>query len=448
LDQIPLSLLIGALIALLVLSAFFSMSETAMMAANRYRLRHRAKEGHLGAKLALKLLARLDRLLGVILLGNNLVNVAAAALVSLVSLRLFGNDEWMLGALTLLLTFAILVFAEITPKVVGASHADLLSEGLSFVFTPLIRLLYPAIWFVNLFVTALLRLFGLSLRPAADAEKLTPEELRTLVMESRELIPAKHGSILMNLLDLGKIRVEDVMTPRGGVEILDVDAAWEEIRDRLAASRHARLPVCRESLDHLLGVLPTRQALARIAEPEFERNALLAQLLPPYYIPVGTSLIAQLGFFQENRQRLGFVIDEYGEILGLVTLEDIVEEIVGEFATALPGVTRQFVWDAEGGVMVEGSQTLRELNRKLGLDFPLNGPKTLNGLILEQLEDIPETRVSLKLHGVAVEVVQTQNKSVKIARIYRPDSQGFRGQGFRGQGFRGQKTEDRVPEDR
>jgi Mg2+/Co2+ transporter CorB len=424
LDQkIPLSLLVGVLIALLALSAFFSMSETAMMAANRYRLRHRAREGHLGAKLALKLLARVDRLLGVILLGNNLVNTAAAALVSVISLRLFGNDEWMLGALTLLLTFAILVFSEITPKVIGAAHADLLSEVLSFVFTPLIRLLYPVIWFINLFVAALLRLFRLSAHPAANAEKLTPEELRTLVMESRELIPAKHGSILMNLLDLGKISVEDVMTPRGSVEILDADDAWEEIRNRLVASRHAHLPVCRESLDHLLGVLPLRQVLPRVAEAEFERNALLAQLLPPYYIPAGTTLIAQLGFFQENRQRMGFVVDEYGEILGLVTLEDIVEEIVGEFASALPGASRQLLWDAAGGVMVEGSQSLRDLNRKLGLDFPLDGPKTLNGLILEHLEDIPETRVSLKLHGITVEVIQTQDKSVKIARIYRPENE-------------------------
>ncbi|MDR1349783.1 MAG: CNNM domain-containing protein [Zoogloeaceae bacterium] len=421
-DQIPLSLLVGALIALLALSAFFSMSETAMMAANRYRLRHRAREGHLGAKLTLKLLTRLDRLLGVILLGNNLVNIAAAALVSLISLRLFGNDEWMLGALTLLLTFAIVVFSEITPKVIGAAYADLLSEVLSFVFTPLIRLLYPAIWFVNLFVAALLRLFGLSPHPAANTEKLTPEELRTLVMESRALIPVRHGNILMNLLDLGKISVEDVMTPRGGVEILDVDAAWEEIRDRLVASHHARLPVCRESLDHVLGVLSVRQVLPRIAEPEFDLNALLAQLLPPYYIPAGTTLIAQLGFFQENRQRFGFVVNEYGEILGLVTLEDIVEEIVGEFTTALPGAPRQLFWDATGGVMVEGSQSLRDLNRKLGLDFPLDGPKTLNGLILEHLEDIPETRVSLKLHGVTVEVVQTQDKSIKIARIYCPES--------------------------
>jgi Mg2+/Co2+ transporter CorB len=424
LDQIPLSLLVGALIALLALSAFFSMSETAMMAANRYRLRHRAKEGHLGAKLTLKLLARLDRLLGVILLGNNLVNIAAAALVSLISLRLFGNDEWMLGALTLLLTFAILVFSEITPKVIGAAHADSLSELLSFVFTPLIRILYPVLWFINLFVAALLWLFRLSPHPAAHTEKLTPEELRTLVMESRELIPAKHGTILMNLLDLGKISVEDVMTPRGNVEILDVDGAWEEIRERLAVSRHAHLPACRESLDHLLGVLPVRQALSCIAETDFTRNELLAQLLPPYYVPAGTTLIAQLGFFQENRQRLGFVVDEYGEILGLVTPEDIVEEIVGEFASALPGASRQLHWDAAGGVMVEGSQSLRDLNRKLGLDFPLDGPKTLNGLILEQLEDIPETRVSLKLYGVTVEVVQAQDKSVKIARIYRPGDQG------------------------
>ncbi|MDR0673952.1 MAG: CNNM domain-containing protein [Zoogloeaceae bacterium] len=411
------------MIALLALSGFFSLSETAMMAVNRYRLRHRAREGHLGAKLALKLLARLDRLLGVILLGNNLVNIASAALVSLISLRLFGNDEWMLGAMTLLLTFAILVFSEITPKVIGAAHADLLSELLSFVFTPLIRLLYPVIWFINLFVAALLRLFRLSPHPAANAEKLTPEELRTLVMESRALIPAKHGAILMNLLDLGKISVEDVMTPRGSVEILDVDSAWEDIRNRLVASRHAHLPVCRESLDQLLGVLPLRQALSRVAEPEFARNDLLAQLIPPYYIPVGTPLIAQLGFFQENHQRMGFVVDEYGEILGLVTTGDIVEEIVGEFATALPGASRKLAWDAAGGVMVEGSQSLRDLNRKLGLDFPLDGPRTLNGLILERLEDIPETRVSLKIHGVTVEVVQARDKSVKIARIYRPEGQ-------------------------
>jgi Mg2+/Co2+ transporter CorB len=421
-DQIPLSWLVGILIALLALSAFFSLSETAMMAANRYRLRHRASEGHLGAKLSLELLARTDRLLGVVLLGNNLVNTCAAALVSIISIRLFGNNEWGLGEATLLLTFAILVFSEITPKIIGATYADRLSQTLSFVFTPLIRVCYPAIWFINLFVSGLLKLMGLSLRPAAGAPKLTPEELRTLVMESRELIPASHASILVNLFDLGKIAVEDVMTPRGGVEILDMDAAWEEVRARLAASHHARLPVCRESLDNLLGVLPVRQALSRFAEPEFERNALLAQLLPPYYIPAGTSLIAQLGFFQENRQRLGFVINEYGEILGLVTLEDIVEEMVGEFTTALPGAPRQLVWDAEGGIMVEGSQSLRDLNRKLGLDFPLDGPKTLNGLILEQLEDIPETRVSLKLHGVAVEVVQTQDKSVKIARIYRPEN--------------------------
>lgn len=419
LDKIPLSLLIGILIALLALSAFFSLSETAMMAANRYRLRHRASEGHLGAKLTLLLLARTDRLLGVILLGNNLVNVGAAALVSIISLRLFGNDEWMLGAATLLLTFAILVFSEITPKIIGATYADRLSQTLSFVFTPLIRVLYPAIWFINLFVSGLLKLMGLSLRPAAGAPKLTPEELRTLVMESRELIPATHASILVNLFDLGKIAVEDVMTPRGNIEMLDVDADWEDVKKRLAVCGHSRLPVCREALDQLLGVLSMRQVLPRLGDDDFDEDRLRTLLRPPYYIPAGTSLIAQLGFFQENRQRFGFVVDEYGEILGIITLEDIVEEIVGEFTTALPGAPKTLVWDEEGSVIVEGGQSLRDLNRKLELDFPLDGPKTLNGLILEQLEDIPEARVCLKLRGVAVEVVQTQDKSVKTARIFR-----------------------------
>jgi Mg2+/Co2+ transporter CorB len=423
LDQIPLSLLIGILIALLALSAFFSMSETAMMAANRYRLRHRASEGHLGAKLTLALLARTDRLLGVILLGNNLVNTCAAALVSIISIRLFGNDEWVLGAATLLLTFAILVFAEITPKIIGATYADRLSQALSFMFTPLIRVFYPAIWFINLFVSGLLKLMGLSLRPAAGSPKLTPEELRTLVMESRELIPATHASILVNLFDLGKIAVEDVMTPRGAIEMLDVDAPWEDVRKRLAASGHSRLPVCREALDQLLGVLSMRQALPHLGDDDFDEDTLRALLQPPYYIPVGTSLIAQLGFFQENRQRFGFVVDEYGEILGIITLEDIIEEIVGEFTTALPGAPKTLAWNAEDCVIVEGGQSLRDLNRKLKLNFPLDGPKTLNGLILEQLEDIPEARVCLKLHGIAVEVVQTQDKSVRTARIFRPRPQ-------------------------
>lgn len=420
-DNIPLALLLSVLVILLALSAFFSLSETAMMAANRYKLRHLAQEGRLGAKLALALLAKTDRLLGVILLGNNLVNTGAATLVSLITIELFGNDKWVLGIATLLVTFAILVFAEITPKIIGATHADRISQVLGYIFTPLIRIFYPAIWFVNLFAGTLLRAMGLSLRPAADAPKLTPEELRTLVMESRELIPPTHGTILMNLFDLGKISVEDVMTPRGSIEILNLDTAWEDVINQIATSHHARLPVCRESLDQLLGVLPVRRLMTELHEPDFQEERLIEHLNAPYYIPAGTPVFAQLGFFQENRQRFGFVVDEYGEILGLVTLEDIIEEIVGEFTTSLPGAPRALAWDEEGTVIVEGSLSLRDLNRKLSLNFPLDGPKTLNGLILEYLEDIPETGVSMKLHGTPVEIIQTQDRSVKTARLYRPN---------------------------
>jgi Mg2+/Co2+ transporter CorB len=416
------STLVTILLALLALSAFFSMSETAMMAANRYKLRHLAQKGHLGAKLALALLARTDRLLGVVLLGNNLVNMGAATLVSAIAIELFGDDEWILGAATLLVTFAILVFSEITPKIIGATHADRICLILGFILTPLIRLCYPVIWFINLFAGALLRLMGLSLRPAADAPKLTPEELRTLVMESRELIPPTHRDILMNLFDLGNITVEDVMTPRGAIEILDLDAPWDEVKESLVTSHHARLPVCRESLNQLLGVLSVRRVLPQLHEKDFAEKDLLEHLSPPYYIPVGTPLFSQLGFFQENRQRCGFVVDEYGEILGLTTLEDIVEEMVGEFTTSLPGAPRTLAWDAEGSVLVEGGQSLRELNRKLGLDFPLDGPKTVNGLILEHFEDIPEAGVSLKLRKITLEVVQTQGRSVKTAKIHRLSS--------------------------
>jgi len=390
-----------------------------MMAANRYKLKHLAQNGHLGARLVLALLARPDRLLGIILLGNNLVNAAAAALVGFISLKLFGNNEWALGMATVLITFMILVFAEITPKIIGATHADTLSQWLAFVLTPLSRVFYPAVWFVNLFAGGLLRLFGMSLRPAADATRLTPAELRTLVMESRELIPTKHGSMLINLFDLERIVVEDVMTPRGALEFLDISADWEENKKRLMTSRHRRLPVCQESLDQLLGVLVVRRALALLHDEDFTEEALRALLVQPYYIPAGTPLVAQLGFFQENHLTYGFVVDEYGEILGMLTLEDIMEEIVGEFTTSLPGMPRLLAWDAEGNVIVDGSTTLRDLNRKLGLAFPLDGPKTLNGLILEYLEDIPEARVSLKLGNVAVEVLQTQDRSIKTVRLQK-----------------------------
>ena len=359
-------------------------------------------------------------MLGVILLGNKLINSAAATLVSVIAIELFGEEEWALGAGTLSVTFAILVFAEITPKIICATHADRLALFLGYILTPLLRLFYPIVWFINLFASGLLKLLRLSPKPNAEAARLSPEELRSLVLESSHLMPQKHRTILSSLFELNNITVEDVMTPRGNVEILDLDLPWEEVRTQLATSHHSRLPVCRESLDHLLGILPVRRLLGNIGDSEFNETMLLEQIQPAYYIPAGTAAFSQLAFFQENRQRIGFVVDEYGEILGLLTLEDIIEEFVGEFTTSLPGLDKSLTWATDESVIVEGSRQLRDINRMLDLQFPLDGPKTLNGLILEHFQDIPEAGVSVKLVGIAVEILQTQDRSVVTARISGP----------------------------
>lgn len=416
----PLSALLGALFVLLILSGVFSGSETAMMAANRFRLRHAAQKGHRGAILAIALLNKTDKLLGLILLGNTLLNAAAATLTGYIALALFGSSTWTLEIATLCITFALLVVSEISPKVICATHADRLAPLLSYVLTPLLRLAYPIIWFVNLFVTALLKLLRLSSKDMHHEAKLSPEELRGLVLESSHLMPQKHGAILSSLFELSSITVEDVMTPRGSIEILDLDLHWDEVLNQLATSHHSRLPVCRESLDQLVGVLPVRRLLGNIGDINFDEAALLSQLQAPYYIPSGTPVFSQLAFFQENRQRIGFVVDEYGEILGLLTLEDIIEEFVGEFTTSVPGLGYSLTWDAGGSVIVEGSRQLRDINRMLDLKFPLDGPKTLNGLILEHFQDIPEAGVSIKLTGIAVEILQTQDRSVVTARIFKP----------------------------
>ena len=418
-EDIPLSALATTLIVLLAMSAFFSLSETAMMASNRFRLRHLAQSGHHGAQKAIALLESTDKMLGVILLGNNLVNSAAATLVSVIAIGLFGDAEWVLGAGTLVVTFAILVFSEITPKIIGATYADRLALILGHLLTPLLRFFHPAVWFINLFAGSLLKLLHLS--PGSnETAKLSLEELRSLVLESSHLVPQKHRAILSSLFELTNITVEDVMTPRGQIEILDLDLSWEEVRTQLATSHHSRLPVCRESLDQLIGILPVRRLLASLGDPEFDEAALLQQLQASYYIPAGTPVFSQLAFFQENRQRIGFVVDEYGEILGLLTLEDIIEEFVGDFTTSLPGLGNSLNWTQEGQVIVEGSRPLREINRMLGLNFPLDGPKTLNGLILEHFQDIPESDVSIKLAGIPVEILQTKDRSVVTVRIYRP----------------------------
>ena len=422
-DDIPLTAQFAALAVLLGCSAFFSITETAMMASNRHRLRHMAGQGDRGAQLALDLLARTDKMLGVILLGNNLVNAAAATLVSVITIELFGEDKWALSIGTLLVTFAILVFAEITPKVLGAAHADRLARVLAYLIRPLLRAAYPVVWFVNLFVEALLWI--LRLKPAGGDEnsRLSVEDLRSLVLESSNFIPQQHRDILLNLFELEQLTVADIMTPRGEIEAIDIAASIETIKEQLATSFHTRVAVADGDPANIIGVLHQRRLLTDAFADGISHQVLRERMSKPYFIPAATPIYTQLQFFRENRQRLGLVVDEYGEIEGLVTLEDIIEELVGKFTTRQSDVGSSISWNEAGTVLVDGAAALRELNRMLDIDLPLDGPRTLNGLIVEHLRDIPEVGLGLRIGGVAMEIVQTQDRKIKMVRLHRADGE-------------------------
>jgi len=419
LDEYPLLPRLIALAALLVISGFFSLAETSMMALNRYRLKHLVRLGNAAAIRVNALIARTDRLLGVILLCNTVVNSAASVFVGVITVELFGRSRVALAIGTAAITFLILVFSEITPKVIGATFPERIALPLAYVLGPLMRLLYPIIVIVNAFVTGLL--WVLRFKPAgAEVQRLTTEEIRTLVLEHSRMMPRKHQTILVNLFDLERITVEDVMTPRAQIEAIDLDAPAEKLREQLATSYYTRLPAYRGELNNIVGVLHLRRALALMRGESLDRDALVAALAAPYFIPADTPVFAQLQYFQENRQRFALVVDEYGELQGLVTLDDIVEEFVGEFTTTAPAKIAAWAWGADGSALVEGASPLRELNRKLGLALPLDGPKTLNGLIIEHFQDIPEAGVSVKIAGVPMEIVQTQDRVVRTVRIYRP----------------------------
>ena len=417
-DNFSTGALLGALIVLLALSAFFSMAETSMMALNRYRLKHSVASGSRGAVLTQTLLERTDRLLGVILLGNNLVNASAATLTTIITLRLFGEGEWALSLATLLLTFAILVFSEVTPKVIGAAYPERIALPAAFVLAPLLRLLSPVVWFVNLFVQAILRLLRLQ-PPASGPQPLTQQELRTLVLEAGRYIPAKHQSMLLSLLELENTTVDDIMVPRQQIESIDLEASDTELRHQLATCHHNRVLVCRGSADDVVGLLHVRRILHLWESDEFSREALETQVKPPVFVPSGSNLLSQLQALQEQRERVALVIDEYGEILGLLALEDVLEEIVGEFTTQSPQRSTAWAEDTGGGWVIDGSAPLRDLNRKLGLALSIDGPRTLNGLILEHLQDLPEAGVSLRLDGVTLEILSVQDRAVRSVRLRR-----------------------------
>jgi Mg2+/Co2+ transporter CorB len=418
-DEIPLPTLLAVLAVLLVLSGLFSLAETAMMASNRYRLKHRAARGERGAKLALSLLGRTDRLLGVILLGNNLINAASATLTAIIAERLFGEEQWALAAGTVAVTFAILVVSEITPKVIGAAHADRLAPYVSYALVPLLK--PPVTWivgFVNVFVQGVLRL--LRIRPPSDTgATLTPDEVRSLVLEG-QYFRGKHRTLLANLFELDQVTVDDVMTPRHQIHGIDVSAKPAHLRQQLATSYHTRMPVYEDSLDAIVGIVHIKQIVPLAQAGEVDAAHLKPLLRPPYFVPAGTPLLTQLTQFQSDRQRLGLVVDEYGELKGLVTIEDIIEEIIGEFTTTAPGGAESFKREADGSVLVDGMAPLRALNRRLGTRFPVDGPKTLNGLIVEALGEIPVAGRSVELAGQPMEIVQTQDRAVRVVRLPPP----------------------------
>ena len=417
-DDISTGTLALALFVLLVASGFFSLAETAMMAVNRFRLKHRAQRGALGAKSALALLAETDRLLGVVLLGNNLINAASATLTTVITVRLFGEGEVALALGTVFVTFGILVISEITPKVIGAAHADRIAPVVSFALRPMLRIATPVVWFVNLFVQGLLRI--LSIRPTAEVgPTLTQEELRSLVLEG-QYFRGKHRAMLANLLDLESITVDDVMTPRNQIHAIDITSEPQRLVQQLSTSYHTRLPVYRDELDDIVGTLHLKQVLHLQHAGGITREAITSALRPAYYVPSGTPLLTQLQQFQNDRERLGLVVDEYGELQGLLTLEDIIEEIIGDFTTGAPGPGSSLGREPDGSVVADGLAQLRTLNRKLGTRFPLDGPKTLNGLIVEQLGEIPDAGTVVDVGGQAIEILQTQDRVIKVVRLRAP----------------------------
>lgn len=416
-EAISVSTLFAALFFLLIFSAFFSISETSMMALNRYRLRHLRQSGHRGARLASDLLGQTDKFLGVVLLGNNVINAASALLVGEIARRYLGDSEYALLAATIAAAFAILVFSEITPKVIGAAYPERIALPASYVLMPMLRVARPLVWFVNLFVQVLLKLMWL--KPGSGEHKLTVEELRTLVLEAG-YVPHKHRSILVNLFDLESITVDDVMVPRNQIEGINLDAPLEEVIQQISTAYHRRLLVYQGHLDDVVGTLRVRHVLNLLRQGELTRETLRGLIRDPYFVPVATPLFSQLQNFQEHQDRVSLVIDEYGELMGLVTIEDILEEIIGEFTTQSPLHARGFFRQNDGSYLVEGGILLRELNRKLGFRFPLDGPKTLNGLILEHLRDIPEPGTSVKIGDYPLEIVQTQDRTVKAVRVLPP----------------------------
>jgi Mg2+/Co2+ transporter CorB len=414
LDDIPLSILFGVLLLLIILSGFFSSSETSMMALNRYRLKHLVKDRHRGAIMASNLLKRPDRLIGLILIGNNFVNIAASALATIIAIRLWGDAGVAIA--TGLLTLVILIFSEVTPKTLAALHPERIAFPAAFILRPLLLVFYPLVWLVNFIANKLLSLFGVRM-DEETADHVTQDELRTIVHEAGALIPQRHQNMLLSILDLEKVTVEDIMIPRNEVTGIDLENDLDDIIQQIRTSQHTRLPVFTGDINNICGILHLRNAARFLTEEDLTKAAIVQTTREPYFIPESTPLNTQLLNFQREKRRIGLVVDEYGDIQGIATLEDILEEIVGEFTTDAAASSKDIHPQEDGSYIIDGSANIRDINKVLNWKLPTKGPKTLNGLIMESLESIPDASVGFKIGNFYIETLQTKDNIIKTARI-------------------------------
>ncbi len=413
-NEPPLLGLFIALLVLIALSGFFSGSETALLTFNRYRLKHLAEGGHRGARLVHRLLERPDRLIGLILLGNNFVNIMASSLATVIAIGIGG--EAAIGIAAGLLTLVILIFAEVAPKTYATLYPERLAFIAAYVYAPLLRLLYPVVWFVNLFANSLLRLAGVIPQGGASTD-LSREELRTIVSESGAMLPERSRSMLLAILDLEQATVEDIMIPRNEIEGIDLADSEDEILQTLRTTSYTRLPLYEGSIDTVIGIIHTRNALHMLLDHGLDKASLRAIAKEPYFVPEETRLYQQLLNFQRMRQQIGLVVDEYGDVKGLITMTDLLEEIIGEFTTDPFDVFAEIHRAEDGSLLVDAAISVRDLNRALHLNLPTDGPKTLNGWLLEYLETIPEPGTSIRLGNHALEVVQTAESGIKTVKI-------------------------------
>jgi Mg2+/Co2+ transporter CorB len=414
LNSIPLSLLFSILAILLILSAFFSGSETALMTLNRYRLQYLVKQKHRGAIKANRLLQRPDRLIGLILLGNNFVNILASSLATIIAIRVAGEKGIPIAAA--LLTLVILIFSEVTPKTLASIKPEALAFPAAWLYTPLLKLFYPIVWVVNLIANLLLRIFGICVSQNKQ-NHLNKEELKSILADADNIMPKRYQNMLLGVLDLESATVEDIMTPRNEIIGIDLDNSIEEIRQQILNSPHTRLPVFKTSIERVIGFLHLRVVLALLNDTHFDKKKITAHLIKPSFIPVSTSLHQQMQSFKAQRLRIGLVVDEYGDVQGLVTLDDLLQEIVGELISEEEGNVKQL---PDGSYLVDASVTIRELNRLTHWSLPTKGPKTLNGLIIEFMETIPSAGTSLKFHGYFLEIIQCNKKTIRQVKFHFP----------------------------